>query len=835
MDVPRKRAPKYGKSSRKALVHDLFDVSSRGEKPLYTSVHSAAPSRRLETVSRSATPADSDVSEDPEVSVQIKRDLLADLDANKPRLKSPARRGLLGKPQTLTSTSTFEIESSDEGPSQARLMSRTYKRRKLTPTGSDEEQKPGRGRQEATALRTRGTSVGNIKTNVRTHRKSQSMPRGSEANTAALKKGSNVSKMTSPEPVSHSLKPRTKPRPTTIATTPTSSRVHTPSPRTPTDIGSPGSDISAASMVTTRSATKRKRDAADVVHSDLSSPSQLELSSLRLTPRKGTRAQSRSAERSLDEMTSDRPRNVRARLADRLNAVVSTQGDEDLQMVDHSQEKPHVEPGPSKSRADTPQAEKSPRPSTLLGSPQKERGADETVRPRKYGKQRSHLREMVTRGYSQGQDSSQQSLQSLMSQVDVMTSSQQSQFEIEISSDDDDDEDSSQLKSIHELRQAGAINRYDRDLDSLYEDITSGIKGVRISGLMQLVRKLKDQVFKRHLLDSGRVGRLIACITPDLDTLSASIMLLSFWTLAHSGAATAHLTTQLYQGIMSLPPNLIAENRPMARIARDRNENLSRALIADITDFEGHILDKSASAGRQTNHIVISRIAIRSIESLLRKLLDWGQLVPVTPRPWTKTAIKTITWHFRTLASGDEGVSAEHVESIRLILAWLDLSEASAGGIGEKLSATEIHTFGRLLGPLLGWAQTGNAAIEQSCLKLAVELSNRSKEVAEVLAESSLVDSVYQIVDTEFPKLADEAMTGAAAAKTGDDPDKLTSVILALGCLLHLADSSEVMREKSAAAWKGSESQVDRLVALYRLYVDETDEVSPAYKTLESH
>jgi hypothetical protein len=58
-------------------------------------------------------------------------------------------------------------------------------------------------------------------------------------------------------------------------------------------------------MVTTRSATKRKREAVDGPASDVSSASQLERSSLRLTPQRQNPPKSRSSEREDDAVAMD--------------------------------------------------------------------------------------------------------------------------------------------------------------------------------------------------------------------------------------------------------------------------------------------------------------------------------------------------------------------------------------------------------------------------------------------------------------------------------------------------------------------------------------------------
>lgn len=444
----------------------------------------------------------------------------------------------------------------------------------------------------------------------------------------------------------------------------------------------------------------------------------------------------------------------------------------------------------------------------------------DVVKPRKYGKQRSHLRDVGT-GNSHGSGS--QSLDDLVSQVDALPNSQPSQFDLEMS---DGDDDGLHLKSIHELRQAGAVNRFDRDLDSLLEDIASPTKSLRISGLMQLVRKLKEQAFKRHLLDHGKVGKLIGLITADIDIISASIMLLAFWTLAHSESATGHILSQLYGSILALPAGLMWENRSLTKIAQDRTENLSKALIRDLADFEGHVLDQSASAGRQTNQIIISRIVIRAIEVMLRRVASLGEDTAPTPKPWLEAAITSIQNHLVAAKGATSATAPEHVESIRLILAWLELSEATSGATGATLSDKQVSEFGKALTEVLIWAGKENVTIEHSCLKLAIEMSNHKGSVSRILAGAGFSDGAFAIVEVHFPMLADKAVKGFLKGDGHEHADKLSSIILALGSLLDFVDNSEEVRLKMTDSRNGQGSQVDQLIKLFRLYVDETDEVS---------
>lgn len=806
MDGPRKRVNKYGRGGRKALIHDLFDVASQPNSQYKTLRPSPIGSL---SPSRGQTPV-SDLSEDPDVSMQLNNELLKEWDSNRPRLRSPARK--TAPVPTKMAATMFEIESSDEEPVKTKPMPKTYKRRKLTPTGSDVETKDTRG-QTPDVVTSVGLSGGDQQpslgiVDLTATDKARGPQPGQKQYEGKAKKNSKPGSL-----AQHSLPPKSNIKSTTIY------RPSTPPPLSPSDIGSPASDISTASMVTTRSASKRKREAVDGATSDISSPSQLELSSLRLTPQRTAPSRPRSPERDDDDdvLMATSPPKVRRRLIDRL------EGPATKRVTDHGGQNKLTAGSKESKRTGSKRANVDIDPPAPPASTDREnsQGQNDTVKPKKYGKQRSHIRDMLVESGSQA--SSQRSLDDLVSQVDALPSSQQSQLEFDTS---DDDDDGVHLKSIHELRQAGAVNRFDRDLDSLLEDIASETRGVRIAGLMQLVRKLKEQAFKRHLLDRGKVGKLADLIRADYDIITASIMLLALWTLAHSESATGQVLAQLYDGVLRLPADLIRENRPLSTIAKDRKENLSKALIRDLLQFESHVLGQSAGASRQTNHIIISRIAIRAIEVMLRRLLGLGEHIAATPSSWLQAAISSIRTHLNAIRDEDLASSPEHVESIRLILAWLELSEASAGAIGNTLSDAQISECGQVLAELLTWARQENVSIEHSCLKLAIELSNQKGSAAELLALAGFGDGAFAVVEEHFPKLADKAVAGSFRGEGDVDSDKLSSVILALGSLLDIVDSSENVRLNMTDDRAGQGSQVDQLVNFFKLYVDETDEVS---------
>jgi len=116
-------------------------------------------------------------------------------------------------------------------------------------------------------------------------------------------------------------------------------------------------------------------------------------------------------------------------------------------------------------------------------------------------------------------------------------------------------------------------------------------------------------------------------------------------------------------------------------------------------------------------------------------------------------------------------------------------------------------------------ARKARPPLEHSCLRLIVSLSNNEPKVCEAFTEGSLIATVFQVVDDHFLTLA------ALAAKEQEfDHAQLESVILAVGCLLNLAECAEVAREKMLAVVPGEKSLIHRLVAIFNSHVDQTSE-----------
>ena len=802
MEVSRRKMGTYGKPNRRVLVHDLFDVAQK-EPSLYETL--VPPATRNAAASGTSTPF-SEVSEDPEASQQLRQELSAFADASQITSRGRTPRSKSATPANASSPSLFDLESSSD-EMKPKSKAETTKRRKLASKSSNVRLFDAATTASPTSISEQAlTSQSPKKAGVA---KSRLKTRTAQKRKASPKKiPSGLRKATSEDAETHGPDDFHSDHPSPLNS----------SQDTPPDLGSPLSEKSASSIVSTRSTPKRKRQAEEDLASDFSSPSQLELSSLRLTPNRRFNARARSNDSKDSEPSSRTPSKARGRLVDRLDSPAQSLSQE-VGMMDASPRPKKSRKLQSPHRQALPDEQENPTSESSL-QPHLQRGDGErsdlpAPRSRTYGKQRSHLQDMVPGLESQVQSSSQHSLQDLVSQVESLTAAK-SQFGIE---NDSDDEDSGlKLKSIHELRHAGLANRFDRDLEALFEDIESGNRSLRIQGLMSLVRKLQEKTFKAHVLASGKLSRLVDVATPDLDLPSATVLVLGLWALAVAETATSQALAQVYDCLLQLPPAIITEQRAVFKIAKDRKENISKALVRDLADFEQHVLDKSVKHEGQAEHIILSRVSLRCLELTLRRIVGLAGRATDAPVPVFRAVLNCIKHNLEEIAKNGE--RPELVESIRLLLSWLELAAASSVNIGHNMPASLLEHYGTVLSEVMRWSKKFHPAIGQSSIRSAVEMSNGNSAVCLRFANTPLLSAAFNVVEEHFSRLA----TIDGEGKT--DSDKLNSVILALGCLLNFADCSDKVRMKMMVADGAAHTQVDRLVKIFNVFVDEVGEAS---------
>lgn len=802
MDFPaaRRKVNTYGKGARKIRVHDLFDVGAQS-----TSQSSTPPTIDAPTPPRL-------VQDSPLPQNKPKKELHSSMVY--PQKETKATSTATPSPLMTASDSsvTFDIHSSDD-ESRKLEAAPPLKKRKVV---SAQSNKPDGG---PTTMKDATLPI--HKTSAAGHPITSENGRKLSSKSAQAKPAAKTSKIDKPAPV---LK-----RPVKHNTRSPPRLVHHTRPTSPHAAGvsktfrskefrissSSSAELSDASTHShkSRSTPKRKRGVPDKDGTQPPSPSDLHLTSLRLTPGSGSqRSLVSSEDEEMRDAPIETPRKGRTRLIDRLDAPRTQSADASKPAVNaraqDSQSFSHRATGlktlsePFRQEKDTRVPEK--QSSGAMAQP--------TGRVRAtYAKQRSYLSDMVDGldilSPSDSQNSSQQSHSQPLSFTGVAS-------QMDLDNEDSDEPDaSSQIKSIHELRRGGAVRKFDLDMQSLLEEVDSESKSIRIPALQQLGVKLTEHTFLRHFQDSGSLHRLIGCAKGDLDIISAALLAIILQSLVPAESSSPRVLLQILNALYRLPPRLLSETRSLSTIAKERSQNLSKRLIRDVAEGER----KRATVLEQPS-LTADQIYLRSIESTLRKLITFKEPLPKMPRQLLDKILLALTKAQEDTVEGNR--LPAQMNNVRLLLSLLEVACANHELAGSSLPVSRLHDLGEAVAGVMREARQSHPDMEHSCLRLIVSLSNNDEEACGALSKGDLISSIFQVVDDHFLTLA-----GLAALEKEFDNAQLESVILAVGCLLNLAECADGAREKMMSKDEAGKSVIVRLVDIFNSHVDQATEV----------
>ncbi|KAJ9611953.1 hypothetical protein H2200_003548 [Cladophialophora chaetospira] len=798
--VVRRKVNTYGKGVRKIRVHDLFDVGTQPPvEPTTTTIeqHAATPLRHAGAPSITRREAED----------EVKSTMAYETDGTKETVTATSSPSLVPH----DSSDTFDIHSSEEDAGILKPKRPLKKRKTLSEKPSRTADVDGTTKSKAVALKPSAPQkLGKAD--------KSKMLQAKSANARAVAANSNL--VMSPPALKRPVKATTKTT-TTLASSsgPASpggaaavirnfrSKVQRVSSVSSADL----SDASHHSHMSLPSTPKRKRGVSD---EGLPSPtpSDLHLTSLRLTP-----GSQRSQISSEDEEMFDAPvpsvRKGRARLIDRLDAPRTHSSDNSIRIAtlqrktEQSLSQPAIThslpPSASSPRRDPEPAHERPAPNASIPP---------SGRPRAtYAKQRSYLSDMVDNldsglPTSNSQTSSQQNYSQAASFASISS-------QVEMDMDDSDEPEAiSQIKSIHELRRGGAVRKFDLELQTILEDIESASKSLRITGLLQLADKLHENTFLRHFQDSGNFQRLIDCVNKELDEVSATLLALVLQSVISTESSSPRVLLLALDALYRLPSRLISEARSLSRLARDRSQNISKLLVKDIADFESK---RVKVLGHPS--LAIDRTYLCALESCQRKLIGLKEPVPKMPR----TVLDEIVSAFTETEDGaaDSAAPLSHIETIRLLLSLLEIACANHELAGSSLLTSRIHQLGQTVSGVMRAARQAHPEMEHSCLRLIVSLSNNDAAVCGALSQGSLISTVFEVIDDHFLTLA-----GLAALEKDFNNARLESVILAVGCLLNLAECADDAREKMLARDSNGKSLTHQLVDIFNNHVDQANE-----------
>lgn len=394
-----------------------------------------------------------------------------------------------------------------------------------------------------------------------------------------------------------------------------------------------------------------------------------------------------------------------------------------------------------------------------------------------------------------------------------------SQFDMD---DDDDDEPFTKgaVRSIHELRQAGANSRFADEIEDLLARIgrpSGKTTSSRRNALVELSQKLSDKSFVRKFRDHNGDRSLFEQVGKETDIIAGYALVAILTTLLASTAST-HIMSQLQgQGFSLLLKRLLAIPADIQPISKDRTSNLSRNGQQAMSKLKASLL--ILPIWEPTTPFMLSprRLALKALELVVK------HSGPVEGELFSPEVTDQL---FSLLADASEPESWKYPrtdESIDFHLALSLLESYSVQAM--QTESKDRWTFKHLpiiadtLGTTLRRSTGRLGEVGLLVLKLTLNTANNNHDAATAFIEKGTVHTLANA-------LCDTFQTATAAI---DDTDlfnsHLESLLLMLGVMINFSEHDRNTGGALLSAQDENQAPLDRLIRLFLNHHAATSEV----------
>lgn len=366
------------------------------------------------------------------------------------------------------------------------------------------------------------------------------------------------------------------------------------------------------------------------------------------------------------------------------------------------------------------------------------------------------------------------------------------------------------MRSIYELREAGSNARLVSELEGILDDIVekqSVSETIRRSRAIDLVTNLSEPSNCRFFVAQGLEGRLLANVSFGQDLIMSGLMATAILLLL-SGTSSPLLLSQIGDArVLSFLVGLLGLDQDLQTCAKHRAYNMSKISQMDFRNICTSLLKSSAWRAGKPRVLSCHLLSLQCLEYLVRQTREAGSLSEVLSAHAIRRIVITTVPPFSDKDNQPTGTTLTCLE-----LAISILESCTISNIAEYQESLWVgNTLERVVSllPLLKLCEGDEGQTSRILtLRLYLNLTNNSPGLCEDFSTPDVVNAIFEIVVSHFKLLSD----GATKART---PLLLDVLILSLGFLINLAESSGVLRQLVLDLRHDNKSFLDNLVQLF--------------------
>ena len=353
--------------------------------------------------------------------------------------------------------------------------------------------------------------------------------------------------------------------------------------------------------------------------------------------------------------------------------------------------------------------------------------------------------------------------------------------------DELDEAPTAALRTIDELRQGGRNVRLMGEIEDLLGEIAdhaASARSRRRGALLDLATKLMDNKFAEQIFRHGYENALLAeCKTfvdAPADFLLSTILML----LLHAGPPSQSLNS--FEDALPCIGKLLTRSSDIARVAKERQSNMSRSAQGDLTAFSNTLKAHQALWGESGPPVISSRIvALKVIDLAVSKLRAMGNKSELLDA-------ESLTLLLPDGAFTGLQANATKAFEATLVISILEaLKTLSAAGSWPDSCIESVATLPSVFAE--EWQVPPDT--KWVAYRLCANITNESTHVQAAFVEKDAVRHILAEIVHGFELLHNPPTT--TSAPDGNAKRDFDILILAIGALINLTEHGAVAQQQA--------------------------------------
>jgi hypothetical protein len=391
---------------------------------------------------------------------------------------------------------------------------------------------------------------------------------------------------------------------------------------------------------------------------------------------------------------------------------------------------------------------------------------------------------------------------------------------------DEDDEtvNSGAVRSLHELRQAGANSRFADEMDDILDRVgtpSTNPSGLRRGALMEVAQKMKDKDFRQQFRNHSDSSNVFNSIGRETDLASGYAILAAVTTLL-AATTSAHLIQQLRsQGLAQLISRLLKEPTDIVILTKNKKYNVSRNGQTTLTTIRGSLMDLPIWEPFSPTCLSPRTLALKCLDVFMRQSTHASAEDDFFSQEVTDRLFSILSDGVTNPACWD--FPKQH-EACDFHLALYVLEAHSISAMQSHLSARWTKHYAPIIADVMEAALDRPADnfddLESLTLRIALNVTNHNGEASRLFVEKGLLGRLAKAACIAFGMVLNSMKVDSFLSKV------LESLIMILGAMINFCayypPASATLEEKE----DGATSPLDQLIRVFADNHSKTAEVS---------